>query len=484
MLPQSNRLLAITKYLSKNNTVFCRTDTLARSWEGDGQKCPSYGVVFGQVLRVNVVRRALLMDFTIDGQECPSYGPDESMTKNSNTNTLPDAAANCVDAVVTERGAQATDGISRAAAGASQPGRRIRVCHVSMCLLTGGLERLLVDFSRLHDADQFELQFVALGELGQPADEIQAAGCRVHSMQHADISRLQQLMRLKQLLVDSEIDVVHTHNTYAHFYGALAAKLAGVPVVINTQHGRGCGSTWKARMQFRIANRMTNRVLGVSEDAARMCGDQDKGSRGKIEAIWNGIDVDKFVFRGPVDQPVAISVARLSPEKDYPTLLRAVALAIQEVPDFRLRLVGDGQERLRLEQLAAELNIADHVEFLGEQRDIPDLLATAGFFVSSSLTEGISLTLLEAMAVGLPVLTTAVGGNPEIVVEGKTGRMVPSADVELLAQAIVEMCRDREAWPVMGQLGRQRVEQQFEIRKMVQQYQDLYRELVPQRELA
>ena len=194
--------------------------------------------------------------------------------------------------------------------------------------------------------------------------------------------------------------------------------------------------------------------------------------------IWNGIDLSDFAYTGPVAAPIAISVARLSAEKDFPTLLRAVAIAIQQVPDLQLKLVGDGAERTMLEGLTRELGITSCVEFLGERTDVPKLLTQAGFFVSSSLTEGISLTLLEAMAVGLPVVATSVGGNSEIVADGLTGQLVPPADPAALATAIVTMCRNAADWPTLGQAGRARVAQHFEVHRMVSDYEQLYRELL------
>jgi glycosyltransferase involved in cell wall biosynthesis len=361
---------------------------------------------------------------------------------------------------------------------AATPGhvdRPIRVCHVSMCLLTGGLERLLVEFSRLHDTRQFAPQFVALDQLGAPAEDIVAEGCLVTSLGNVS-GRWARLRRLSRLFRKHEIDLVHTHNTYAHFYAAPAARWANVPAIINTQHGRGCGSGWKAQTQFRIANRFADRVVGVSQDAARMCRDEDPRSAHNIMAIHNGIDVDRFTFHGPNRNAPAITVARLSREKDFPTLLRAVQIAIADVPDFRLRIVGDGAERQALENLSHELQIDDHIEFLGERNDVPSLLSQSGFFVSSSLTEGISLTLLEAMSVGLPVLATAVGGTPEIVVEDQTGCLVPASNPAALAAAIVRLCNRRDEWPAMGHLGRQRVEQSFSIRTMIREYESLYRD--------
>jgi glycosyltransferase involved in cell wall biosynthesis len=368
--------------------------------------------------------------------------------------------------------------VASSGAASRKPAKKIRVCHVSMCLLTGGLERLLVEFGRNRDGERFETSFVALDGIGVPAEELLVQGHHVECVTDVATGKLGRLRRLVHIFRDGQFDVVHTHNTLAHFYGAFAARLAGVPVVVNTQHGRGCGQSWKAKLQFRMANRLTDRVVGVSEDAAELCRQDDARSADRTVALLNGVDLDRFEYRGPANQRTAISVARLSPEKDFATLLRATWILIKDSPDFRLKIVGDGGERQKLEQLSEELNLTNHVEFLGERSDVSQLLPQAGFFVSSSRTEGISLTLLEAMAVGLPVVATRVGGNPEIVVEGKTGRLVQPQSPEALALAMRDLLKDQEGWPVFGELARQRVEQHFNVRNMVRQYEDLYRELL------
>lgn len=356
----------------------------------------------------------------------------------------------------------------------SSSGDHFRVCHISMTLLTGGLERLLVEFGRHHDADRFDLHFVTLGELGQPADDLRHLGFMVESVNLPGRGKLPALRSLRSILQRERIDIVHTHNTYAHFYGTVAASWAGVPHVINSQHGRGCGPRAKDKLLFRLANLKADHVVGVSEDAAALCRGEDPWAASKTKVIWNGIDSTRFAHRGPVSSPVAVSVARLSPEKDFPTLIRAVAIVVKEVPDFRLMIIGNGAERAVLEQLVHSLGLTTHVEFLGERSDVPELLAQAGFFVSSSTSEGISLTILEAMAVGLPIVTTRVGGNPEIVVEGETGLLVPAQNPESLAAAMLKMLSLRHDWSAIGAKGRHRVEQQFEIRTMIRNYESLY----------
>jgi sugar transferase (PEP-CTERM/EpsH1 system associated) len=354
--------------------------------------------------------------------------------------------------------------------------RPIRVCHVSVGLCTGGLERLLVDFARFHDRDRFEMEFIALQALGRPAQEIRDLGCHVNSLDAATLRPLGRIRKLAKFLHSIRADVVHTHNSY--LYGTLAAKWAGVPVVVHTRHGQRFGQSRSSRFQFAMASKLIDRVIAVSDDAAELCRVEDGIPARKVARVWNGIDTERFAYRGPVSNPWAIAVARLSPEKDFPTLLRAVPAIVARVPDFRLRIVGDGPERGRLLAMIGELGLVDSVELVGERSDIPELLAQAGFFVTSSLSEGISLTLLEAMAVGLPIIATRVGGNPEIVRDGFTGRLVPAGNPEALAFAISQFCQHRNRWPDMGRAGRDRVLEHFDIRSMMRSYEAIYEELV------
>ncbi len=351
-------------------------------------------------------------------------------------------------------------------------GRPLRVCHLSLTLQTGGLERILADLARHHHPDVCELSFIAMRAVGRFADEIRQLGCPVSLLQST--GRWGQVRELARLLRREQIDVLHTHNTYPHLYGSLAARLAGVPVVIQTRHGQRAGHGWKSRTLYRLATHLCDRVVAVSEDARALSVDVDHLPTVKVQRIWNGIDLASFRYREATPTPVAISVARLSAEKDFPTLLKAFALAHPQIPELRLTIVGDGAERQRLEELARELGIAPYVNWAGERTDVPDLLAQAGFFVTSSSTEGISLTLLEAMAVGLPVVATAAGGNSEIVVAGETGLITPVGDIESLAAALVEMYRQRDEWPQMGRAGCDRVHEHFDVQRMVTDYEDLY----------
>jgi glycosyltransferase involved in cell wall biosynthesis len=190
--------------------------------------------------------------------------------------------------------------------------------------------------------------------------------------------------------------------------------------------------------------------------------------------VWNGIATERFAFaRKSLDGPV-VTVARLSPEKDIGTLLCALALAAPASPSLRLEVAGDGPCLPDLQRLVADLGLGERVRFLGQVRDVPALLARAGLFVLPSLIEGISLTLLEAMASGLPVLATRVGGNPEVVEEGQTGYLVPAGDPAALGEGLLRLWNDPADRLRLGEAGRRRVKEHFTIRWMVAAYESLY----------
>ena len=184
-------------------------------------------------------------------------------------------------------------------------------------------------------------------------------------------------------------------------------------------------------------------MVCVSKDAAGLTIRSGLPEK-RITTIWNGIDTQKFPFRGPCPTGPAIVVARLAEGKNIDALIRATALVCGQIPQFRLRIVGDGPCRPSLEALTVELGLDGHVAFTGEADDVPQQLQQASMFLLPSLSEGVSLSLLEAMATGLPVVATRVGGNLEVVQEGETGFLVPVREPASFAQAISRLTTDPE----------------------------------------
>ena len=351
--------------------------------------------------------------------------------------------------------------------------KRLRVVHVTGCLDLGGQEKLLVEFAKHADRDRFDLHFVSLSTRGTLADELEAHGWPVETLGLSTGLHPRLPWKLAKLLQTWGADIVHTHNERPLIYAAPAARLARVPRVIHTKHGRAVGNTRRQNMLIGLTARLVDRFVCVSDDCAELAIEQGVPAA-RVLALRNGIDTQQFAFAGPCPDGPAVIVARLCPEKDHATLLHAVSIVIRDAPDFRLQIAGAGPALTDLRQLAEELHLTDHVQFLGVVRDVPAILEQARVYVLSSSSEGISLTLLEAMARGLPVVATRVGGTPEVVADGVNGLLVPPRDPAALAAALLRLHRDAEFARRMGSAGRRQVEQRFDIRRMIARYERLY----------
>jgi glycosyltransferase involved in cell wall biosynthesis len=353
------------------------------------------------------------------------------------------------------------------------PARRIRVVHVVRQLDVGGMENLLVEFARHADRSRFNLRFVSLTTRGVLAADIESCGWPVTALEQPPGLRAGLPFRLAGLLRRWKANVVHTHNTAALLYAAPAARMAGVAGVIHTRHGQNYQSGRRQRAAFRLASQLADRVVCVSADSAIMSASEGV-PRSRLRVLRNGIDLFRFEYRGPCPSGPAVMVARLSPEKDAANLLRAAAIVARKWPAFQLEIAGDGRCLPELRRLAGQLGLAASVTFLGQVRDVPAVLERASLFVLPSLSEGVSLTLLEAMARGLPIVATRVGGTPEVVLDGVTGFLVPAADPAALADRIERLLANPQSAQMMGRAGRRRVEEAFDIVGMVGQYEVMY----------
>ncbi len=354
---------------------------------------------------------------------------------------------------------------------------KLRIAHVTLGLDMGGQEKLLVEFARHADRTRFDVQVVSLGTRGVLADEIEACGCPVTALAEPAGFRVGLFVGLARWLRRERIDVVHTHDNRPLIYGAGAARLARVRRVVHTQHGQ---SLRLSKRQARLVNFMaglTDHFACVSKDSAALAVEQGVSPR-KVCIVWNGIDTTRFRF-APCASGPAVSVGRLNPEKDHETLLRAAALVVRADATFRLEIAGDGPCLPRLRDVTAELRLEKQVKFLGQVRDVPALLERSGLFVLPSVSEGVSLTLLEAMASGVAIVATRVGGNPEVVADGATGVLVPARDPAALAAAILRLRGDEGERRRLIVAGRERVERLFDVRRMVADYEALYEETTP-----
>jgi sugar transferase (PEP-CTERM/EpsH1 system associated) len=368
-----------------------------------------------------------------------------------------------------------------------------RLMHVVLNLRVGGLERVVVDLVRSLDRTRYRVEVCCLDEGGDLQREIESLGVPVTVLGMSQVGGGVVLDRLVGLMRAGGIEVVNTHNVLAHKFGALAARCAGVPVVVHTKHGRNfVGRPFehpKIQVYGHLLSWITDRIVAVSDDARDVCRRYELVPPWKLVTIPNGVDVRRFevaVDRPalllelgiPADARIVGNVARFVPEKDQATLVRALARVLAAMPQAFLLLVGDGPLMDAAARLAQDLGVADRVRLAGRRRDIPPILKLLDVFALSSITEGTSISLLEAMAAGVPVVATAVGGNPALVTHGVTGLLCPSRDPEALAARILEVLRDPARSGALAAAGKARVADAFSVERAAAAYAGLYEDLL------
>jgi glycosyltransferase involved in cell wall biosynthesis len=271
-------------------------------------------------------------------------------------------------------------------------------------------------------------------------------------------------------------DVVHCHNATAAIIAAFPARLAGVKTVIATRHGL-VKPPYQIRreLKFALASRWCDWIVGVCESTRTNLLAAPFAARDRIIHIYNGAwPADIRALPRPKKGFTLLYVGRLAPLKDHATLLQAVALTRAHHPDVQLWIVGDGPLEFSLRRLTFELGLNDCVTFFGEQADVSPFMLSADLFVSSSVTEGLPVSLLEAMSVGLPAVVTDVGGMSEIARLSGAVKVVASSDPEGMAAALSGAIARRQELPKMGQLASYCYEQYFRPERMLDDYMNLY----------
>lgn len=355
------------------------------------------------------------------------------------------------------------------------PSSPLSVVHVVASLDVGGLERVVLDLVTHADRTRVNPRVVCLEHAGALAPRFTAAGIPVDCLPPTS-GMTGRILRLARLLRDVGADIMHAHNVKAHLHGALAARLAGVPVSVSTKHGRNFPTGALTRAANRLASSLCSDLVGVSNDCAALWHDVESADASKVSVVTNGIDLDAFPrWTGVLDDPPrAVSVARLSAVKDPLTLLEATRRVVDRQPNFRLDLVGDGPLRADVEAAIVQLGLRDAVRVHGNVDDVGATLRGASFFVLASTSEGISLTLLEAMSTGLPIVATRVGGTPEVVAHGENGLLVPARAPEQLAHAMLWLLKRPDIRRRMGCESRRRVEERFNLLSTVDTYEQMY----------
>jgi len=374
---------------------------------------------------------------------------------------------------------------------------RIRVLYFIGRLELGGAERQLTELVLGLDRARFEPVVCCLSGAGPLASVLRSAGVPVRNMgvQRARIRRypwkvVGDVSRVIRLVRTVHPDVIHGYLYWAYVAGALVGKVAGVPVIIAGRRSLGnfkAGNSALLAIE-RVANSFTDLLIANSSAVRSDVLLQEGVAAEKVVVIRNGLDLARYQLvpdisirkdlRLAPEAPVVTVVANFIQYKGHRYLLEAWTRVVEAVPGSVALLVGDGPLRPELERLARDLGIEDSIRFLGSRMDVPKLLATSDVLAHPSLEEGFCNAILEAMAAGKAVVATSVGGNPEAVVDGLTGILVPPRDAESLAQALVGVLKDPDKARKMGVEGRARVEREFGLRPMVESYEQAYLDLL------
>lgn len=329
---------------------------------------------------------------------------------------------------------------------------------------------------------------VGLFRPGWLKEQCESKGLGVHVLPIRGMFGWRWFRECWKLVRRERVSLIHSHEFSAIVYGWIIARLAGLPFV-GTIHGKNY--FWEKRRR-RLAYRMVARfgkLAAVSEDLKRFVIDKIGLADSAVQVIYNGVEPGRLVTQEEMVKSrtelglfskglVVGAIGSLYPVKGHRYLLDAMPAVLSRYPDLVLLLVGRGILEDQLKEQAKELGIERHVRFLGMRNDISKILASLDVFVLPSLSEGLSLALLEAMAAGRPAVATRVGGNAELVVEGETGLLVSSNDPKALTDALCRLLANGTMRETLGRNAVERIRRRFSAGRMGENYQQLYTSLL------
>lgn len=368
---------------------------------------------------------------------------------------------------------------------ASSDSRPLSIVHVLGSLHVGGGERIALLLGQRQVREGHRVAVISLEQPpgGALFTEFARAGIAVHTVPKGPGFDATLFPRLYATLRAIRPDVVHTHNPPPQIYAIGPAKLAGARVV-HTKHGPH-PDAWHRLWLRRGGAALADEFVVISPMTAEFARQLRESSESKMSVIQNGTDLDRFVpdeaarratrerLGVPAGAVLVGTVGRMAKVKNHALLVRAAAPLLGA--EVHLAIAGGGAEAANTAALVKELGLEAHVHLVGEISAIPEFLAGLDVFALSSDTEGLPLSLAEAMGVGLPVVSTAVGGVPLVVVEGETGLLVPKGDEAALREAIARLAGDAGLRARMGERGRVVAHERYSAERMAREYMALYR---------
>ena len=369
---------------------------------------------------------------------------------------------------------------------------RPTVCHVIHALGVGGAE-VLVDQMVRRMSNEFRCVVAVLDEIGPIGERLQADGITVEHLHRQPGIDRSCARRLKEFADREDAQILHAHQCTPFFQAMLSRGFLGRRPVVFTEHGRHFPDTpsRKRAIVNRLLLRNYDRLIGCGSAVRQALIDNEGLPESRVEVIYNGVDLRAIgkadvgareKIRGEFGIAstdfLAVLVARLHELKDHQTALRAVDQARHTIPGLRLLLAGEGDQRAAIEQTIRERGLDQTVILAGTRKDVPNLLAASDVFLMSSISEGIPLTVIEAMAARIPVVSTAVGGLPEIIQHGVTGLLAGAGDDGALAESLTRIAQDGALRQLLIENAAMRAIESFSLEGMLDSYRNVYREVL------
>lgn len=367
--------------------------------------------------------------------------------------------------------------------------RPLRILHLTASLYTGGAERLILGLVRQLNRTEFDVHLCAIGRFGQDSmlGDFQQLDRPIHLIPIQRFYDPRILVALVQYVRHHQIDLIHTHLLYADILGRLVGQLLGLPVVSTLQNdptdsrNTRLDKRWLSRL---TAHFTTTHLVTVSNEIRQRFIAAWQVKEERISTIYNAVQMQPFLAipvltpAEPIASPLTITtIGRLEAQKGQHLLLAAAKQVLAQFANVCFLFVGQGPLDEQLQTQAAQLGIADRVEFAGLRRDIPTILAQSDIFVLPSLWEGLPLAAIEAMAAARPVILTDVGGNRELITHEQEGLLIPPNDCVALTAALLGLLHSPEKRQKLGEQARAHARQHFHIDIITRQYEALYRAL-------
>ena len=347
----------------------------------------------------------------------------------------------------------------------------------------GGAERVISNLAASLDPQRYRA-ILCLFRPGWLQERSASRGIRTFIIPTHGMTDWRWALQFQRLLQQERVNLIHAHELDANVQGAFVAALSGIPLVA-TVHGKNY--FWE-KLRRRLAYRWVSRkatMVAVSEDLKQFIVEKVGISSSLVKVLYNGVDMlpqctpaevveCRKELGLPEDHQIVGVVGNLYPVKGHQYLIKAIPAVLKKCPNTSFVFAGRGQLESELKEQVRQFGVGERVFFLGLRQDIPRILAMLDVFVLPSLSEGLSMAILEAMVAGKPVVATQVGGNPELVLHGETGFLVPPRDSQALASSLVTLLTNRQQAAQFAEKGKCRAEGQFSLRTMVCTYQLLY----------